>query len=96
MVCRVVAPPLSQQKQKQIQPETLSWSRYFPTAWSGDRLAAPAPQESVPNDGELVDLIAKIAPTEELRRKLMVENPQRLYERRGEPCRAIIRRRRAH
>jgi 2-pyrone-4,6-dicarboxylate lactonase len=35
----------------------------------------------VPDDGELVELIAQIAPSEDLRRKLMVENPRRLYER---------------
>jgi hypothetical protein len=28
----------------------------------------------------LVDIIAEMAPSEELRRKLMVENPRRLYE----------------
>jgi 2-pyrone-4,6-dicarboxylate lactonase len=33
----------------------------------------------VPDDGALVDLIAEIAPTEALRHKLMVDNPQRLY-----------------
>ena len=33
----------------------------------------------VPDDGELVDLIAEIAPTPALRQALMVDNPQRLY-----------------
>ncbi|HZL32020.1 MAG TPA: amidohydrolase family protein [Pseudolabrys sp.] len=37
----------------------------------------------VPDDGELIDLIAEIAPSEELRRKLMVDNPDRLYDRRA-------------
>jgi 2-pyrone-4,6-dicarboxylate lactonase len=33
----------------------------------------------VPDDGELVDLIAEIAPTPALQQALMVDNPQRLY-----------------
>ena len=36
----------------------------------------------VPDDGQLVDLIGEIAPTDELRRKLMVDNPRRLYDKR--------------
>ena len=37
----------------------------------------------VPDEGELVDIIAEIAPSDELRRKLMVDNPGRLYDRRA-------------
>ena len=37
----------------------------------------------VPDEGQLVDLIAEMAPTDELRRKLMVDNPSRLYDRRA-------------
>jgi 2-pyrone-4,6-dicarboxylate lactonase len=33
----------------------------------------------VPDDGALVDLLARIAPSEALRRALLVDNPQRLY-----------------
>lgn len=33
----------------------------------------------VPDDGELVDLLAEIAPTAPLRQGLMVDNPRRLY-----------------
>jgi 2-pyrone-4,6-dicarboxylate lactonase len=33
----------------------------------------------MPNDGELVDMIPRIARTEALRRKLLVDNPTRLY-----------------
>jgi 2-pyrone-4,6-dicarboxylate lactonase len=33
----------------------------------------------VPDDGELVDLIAEIAPTPAQRQALMVDNPRRLY-----------------
>lgn len=37
----------------------------------------------IPDEGQLVDIIAEMAPTDELRRKLMVDNPCRLYERRA-------------
>ena len=37
----------------------------------------------VPDEGELVDITAQIAPSDELRRKLMVDNPGRLYDRRA-------------
>jgi 2-pyrone-4,6-dicarboxylate lactonase len=37
----------------------------------------------IPDEGQLVDLIAEMAPTDELLRKLMVENPHRLYEMRA-------------
>jgi 2-pyrone-4,6-dicarboxylate lactonase len=33
----------------------------------------------MPNDGDLVDLFAQMAPTEALRRKILVDNPARLY-----------------
>jgi 2-pyrone-4,6-dicarboxylate lactonase len=33
----------------------------------------------MPDDGLLVDIIPRIAPTEDLRRKLLVDNPLRLY-----------------
>ncbi|MGZ5042613.1 MAG: amidohydrolase family protein, partial [Usitatibacter sp.] len=33
----------------------------------------------MPDDGALVDLIASFAPDEALQRKLLVENPARLY-----------------
>jgi 2-pyrone-4,6-dicarboxylate lactonase len=34
----------------------------------------------VPDDGQLVDLIADIAPTSQALQMLMVDNPQRLYQ----------------
>jgi 2-pyrone-4,6-dicarboxylate lactonase len=37
----------------------------------------------VPDEGELVDIVAEIAPSDELRHKLMVDNPGRLYDRRA-------------
>lgn len=39
----------------------------------------PNMQDRVPDDGALVDVIPMIAPTEEARRKLLVDNPERLY-----------------
>jgi 2-pyrone-4,6-dicarboxylate lactonase len=37
-------------------------------------------QTHVPDDGQLVDLVAEIAPGETARRALLVDNPQRLYQ----------------
>jgi 2-pyrone-4,6-dicarboxylate lactonase len=39
----------------------------------------PNMQDMVPDDGHLVDMIPRIAPTAELQRKLLVVNPERLY-----------------
>ena len=39
----------------------------------------PNMQDEVPDDGHLVDMIPRIAPTAELQRKLLVDNPMRLY-----------------
>jgi 2-pyrone-4,6-dicarboxylate lactonase len=36
-------------------------------------------EHRVPDDGSLVDVIPRIAVTEELQRKLLVDNPHRLY-----------------
>ncbi len=33
----------------------------------------------MPDDGALVDVIPRIAPTDDLRRRLLVDNPMRLY-----------------
>ena len=33
----------------------------------------------MPDDGQLVDLLPRIAPTQLLRKKLLVDNPMRLY-----------------
>ncbi len=52
------------------------------TVWGTD-WPHPHHQPPVPDDGVLVDLIAEIAPSDELRRKLMVDNPVRLYDRRA-------------
>ena len=39
----------------------------------------PNMKSHMPDDGNLVDLIPRIAPTEDLQRRLLVANPQRLY-----------------
>jgi len=39
----------------------------------------PNMKSHMPDDGALVDYIPKIAPTEELQKKLLVDNPMRLY-----------------
>lgn len=39
----------------------------------------PNMQDAVPDDGHLVDMIPRIAVTAELQRKLLVDNPMRLY-----------------
>jgi 2-pyrone-4,6-dicarboxylate lactonase len=39
----------------------------------------PNMKSHMPDEGDLVDLVPRIAPTEELQRKLLVDNPMRLY-----------------
>lgn len=39
----------------------------------------PNMETEIPDDGHLVDMIPRIAPTAELQRKLLVDNPMRLY-----------------
>jgi 2-pyrone-4,6-dicarboxylate lactonase len=39
----------------------------------------PNMERNIPDDGHLVDMIPRIAPTPELQHKLLVENPMRLY-----------------
>jgi 2-pyrone-4,6-dicarboxylate lactonase len=39
----------------------------------------PNMEHRIPDDGNLVDVIPRIAPNEELQRKLLVDNPVRLY-----------------
>jgi len=39
----------------------------------------PNMQDAIPDDGALVDMIPLIAPTDELQRKLLIDNPGRLY-----------------
>jgi predicted TIM-barrel fold metal-dependent hydrolase len=54
----------------QAAPDRVLWGTDFPHPnISGD----------MPNDGDLVDLLALAAPDEELRRRILVDNPDRLY-----------------
>lgn len=39
----------------------------------------PTMEGQIPDDGSIVDMIPRIAPTEELQRKLLIDNPLRLY-----------------
>lgn len=39
----------------------------------------PNMKSHVPNDGQLVDVIPQVAPTEALQKKLLIDNPMRLY-----------------
>jgi 2-pyrone-4,6-dicarboxylate lactonase len=39
----------------------------------------PNMQNAIPDDGQVVDMIPRIAPTKELQRRLLVDNPMRLY-----------------
>jgi 2-pyrone-4,6-dicarboxylate lactonase len=51
-------------------PDRVLWG----TDWPHPNL-----KSHMPDDGKLVDMIPKIAPTATLQRKLLVDNPQRLY-----------------
>jgi 2-pyrone-4,6-dicarboxylate lactonase len=39
----------------------------------------PNMQDEIPDDGHVVDMIPRIAPSVELQRKLLIDNPERLY-----------------
>ena len=51
-------------------PDRVLWG----TDWPHPNL-----KSHMPDDGELVDLVPRIAPTPDLQRKLLVDNPMRLY-----------------
>jgi 2-pyrone-4,6-dicarboxylate lactonase len=51
-------------------PERVLWGTDWPH---------PNMQDSIPDDGKLVDVIPGIAPTPELQRRLLVDNPMQLY-----------------
>jgi 2-pyrone-4,6-dicarboxylate lactonase len=51
-------------------PDRVLWG----TDWPHPNMTSHAP-----DDGKLVDYVAKIAPTPELQRRLLVDNPMRLY-----------------
>jgi len=51
-------------------PERILWGTDWPH---------PNVGKHMPNDGDLMDLFAQMAPTPELQRKILVDNPARLY-----------------
>jgi 2-pyrone-4,6-dicarboxylate lactonase len=51
-------------------PDRILWGTDWPH---------PNMEHRIPDDGTLVDVIPRIAPTPELQRKLLVDNPDRLY-----------------
>lgn len=53
--------------------------RYADRVLWGTDWPHPNMQDAIPDDGHLVDMIPRIAPTAELQRKLLVDNPMRLY-----------------
>lgn len=55
----------------QLAPQRMLWGSDWPHTGVFDT-------KRMPDDGELVNLIVEYAPTEELRRALLVENPRRL------------------
>jgi len=54
----------------ELFPDRVLWG----TDWPHPNL-----KSHMPDDGQLVDLIPRIAPTAELQRRLLVDNPMRLY-----------------
>lgn len=63
------AVPFAQALMK-VAPDRVIWGTDFPH---------PNIKGDMPNDGDLVDLVALIAPDEALRQKILVDNPARLY-----------------
>jgi len=61
-------------------PFAASIAQRFPdrVIWGTD-WPHPNLKSHMPDEGDLVDLVPRIAPTEELQRKLLVDNPMRLY-----------------
>jgi len=55
-----------------VAPDRLLWG----TDWPHGSTFSPG---QTPNDGDLVDLMARLAPDETLRRKIFVDNPARLF-----------------
>ena len=39
----------------------------------------PNMEDRIPDDGALVDILPRLAPTQTLQRKLLIDNPMRLY-----------------
>ncbi|MEM6650639.1 MAG: amidohydrolase family protein, partial [Pseudomonadota bacterium] len=61
--------PFARQLVEQF-PDRVLWGTDWPH---------PNMKSHMPDDGHLVDIIPHIAPTEEAQRKLLIDNPMRLY-----------------
>jgi 2-pyrone-4,6-dicarboxylate lactonase len=67
-----------------LYEDVIPYARYlvetFPdrVLWGTD-WPHPNLKSHMPDDGKLVDMLPKIAPTATLQRKLLVDNPHRLY-----------------
>ena len=55
-----------------VAPDRLMWG----TNWPHSNIFELG---KIPNDGDLVDLMADLAPDEEIRKKILVDNPARLF-----------------
>ncbi|AOR81327.1 4-sulfomuconolactone hydrolase [Novosphingobium resinovorum] len=55
-----------------VAPDRLLWGSDWPHSGYFD-------PKHIPNDGDLLNLLARFAPDAELRRKILVDNPQRLF-----------------
>lgn len=56
----------------EMAPERVIWG----TDWPHSNIFAPG---KTPNDGEIVDLLLDFAPDEEVRKRILVDNPETLY-----------------
>jgi len=56
----------------EVAPDRLLWG----TDWPHGNTFTPG---QIPNDGDLVDLLARLAPDEALRNQIFVDNPARLF-----------------
>jgi predicted TIM-barrel fold metal-dependent hydrolase len=56
----------------QVAPDRLIWG----TDWPHGNIFKP---NAITNDGDLIDFLPKLLPDETLRRKVLVDNPARLF-----------------
>jgi predicted TIM-barrel fold metal-dependent hydrolase len=76
-------PELRSSRTRPVRRAATASPRRVRAPWGTD---GPHPDlnHHMPDDGDLVDVIPRIAPTAELQHELRVENPMRLY--RGDPA----------
>jgi len=56
----------------EVAPDRLLWG----TDWPHGNIFKP---NSIPNDGDLIDLLPKLLPDAAIRQKVLVDNPARLF-----------------